>query len=376
MTVEIHSPPAPPSITGVTAISCSPYNIELTASSGTSGTFNWNNGGFGPVTNVYEGGLYRVWLTAGSSGCISHSDTTIPPSPESYFGWFPSGCYNICEEQFPLTLYGPPGLFKYWDWIDAGGGGSINSGTNAVIDPLTIASGGSYQLGLGNDFCSDSTDVMDITTYFCDCLPAIQGMPMFSCIDTVPYSYTLQMTVDNTTGSTAEYTFGLVNGGLTPFKATLTPGPNMLTFVVSFIPPPPFYVEVSWPNPSGSGPKCYEKVWIDENTMPYPCGPWPQQKHGNTSAGNMPEHVPTGMLVYPNPAGQAINVNYSYGGNDEKMRVINVFDMNGRKIATEQVQGASGTRSFNSANWVSGVYIIRMEEDGKALHTQRVTVTH
>jgi len=78
-----------------------------------------------------------------------------------------------------------------------------------------------------------------------------------------------------------------------------------------------------------------------------------------------PKPVETGMLIYPNPAGEQLFVEYSsLGGNV----LIEIYDVQGQllqKIKTEQVKQAIGISGL-----APGLYIVKVS-DGKNMHTQR-----
>jgi hypothetical protein len=84
----------------------------------------------------------------------------------------------------------------------------------------------------------------------------------------------------------------------------------------------------------------------------------------------------TALLVFPNPALTDINVQYNYGEGSIDMRSLSVYDAMGRKIAQTKPNENNGSWMINATEWTSGMYIIRMEGDGKVLHTQRVIITH
>lgn len=85
--------------------------------------------------------------------------------------------------------------------------------------------------------------------------------------------------------------------------------------------------------------------------------------------------VATGMLVYPNPAEQTVHVNYHFSREEAQKRIA-VYDMTGSRVAEYLVPQAHGSHSIQVVEWTAGVYILRMEEDGQAIHTQKLTIRH
>ncbi|MEO6831091.1 MAG: T9SS type A sorting domain-containing protein, partial [Chitinophagaceae bacterium] len=87
---------------------------------------------------------------------------------------------------------------------------------------------------------------------------------------------------------------------------------------------------------------------------------------------------PTGMMVYPNPAQHTMNVNYNYGKNvatDGARRIV-VYDLTGKAVITQAVNDATGTMSIPVDALAGAVYMVRMEQNGRAVQIQRVSITH
>ncbi len=69
------------------------------------------------------------------------------------------------------------------------------------------------------------------------------------------------------------------------------------------------------------------------------------------------------LLAYPNPFNGNLNVTFSAALNGEYS--VSVFDLNGRTVANQKVNfNGSNICSFNSANWQSGLYIVRVSGNG------------
>ncbi|MBS1773412.1 MAG: T9SS type A sorting domain-containing protein [Bacteroidetes bacterium] len=372
-TVVVHAIPAKPTIS-LNVLDCNLYKLELVGSGPGGGSLLWSNGATGSSNVIYSGGPYRLWYYD-SYGCVSYNDTLIPQSPESFFGWWPDGCYKFCQSQYPLKIFGPPGVWAKWDW-HYGAGSIIDNGTATAIRPLSITSGtygaGDYYMLLGNGLCSLSTKAMSITDTNCSyCPPVIIGQVTLTCDPTIPGGYIMNMTLNNPDPTNfVNFIVGLDVGPAIPFMVSLPPGSSMLNFNVTAM-SMPTYVEVSYTLPGGI--KCFQRAAIDP-IFTYPCTGWPQQK--TTGVGNTANNeIPTGMVVYPNPASHTMQVGYNYGIKADAQRSIAVYDMMGRKLSNTLVSSYNGTAVLDVAGWAQGVYIVRMEENGKAVHTQRVTVT-
>jgi len=89
----------------------------------------------------------------------------------------------------------------------------------------------------------------------------------------------------------------------------------------------------------------------------------------------LPENSNT-IAIYPNPANTKVSVNYIYGSSCDCKRAIVFYNVLGRELFREEVKTITGTVSFPTNGLMPGSYIIRMEEDGNALHMGHVSVVH
>ena len=382
-TVIIHPAPAPPVLSGPYVINCALYELKLSASSSAPGAvYNWSNGTSGPTDIIYSGGGYRCWLTD-MYGCQSHSDIDVPLSPSSYADWFPTGCYDFCNTFMAsgLQLDGPPGIFNYWEWLFNGTGDG--AGSFSAISPLTITAPGNYQLELYNGLCMSTTGDMAVSEKSCDkCPKVISGKngntPTIICDPNIgdPAGYIITFSITNPSSTPTTFIVGMSIGPVVPFSVTV-PGSTTSTFSFHFttleVPPPPtgtLWVRYYLPG----GQECY-----DNFVLKIPHCSWLPERNasdiGNTAIDNN-TIVATGMIVYPNPAGNTVHVNYNYGQAGDGARQIVIYDIMGRKIANEVVNDIAGTVDIQLNDIVAGSYIVRMEENGKAIHTDHLSVTH
>lgn len=378
--VTIHAAPTAPSITGLSVIDCDLYELQLSGSGPGGGTLSWSNGTSGSPTTIYSGGPYRLFYYD-NNGCMSFNDTLIPESPESYFGWFPDGCYEVCNTQYPFWIFGPPGIWDAWQWTAVGGAGSTVSGTNSVVPPYSITADDDYTLSLDNGLCSQTTDIMSVASRDCTHCPSILVSYTFTCDNTNPGGYTLALTINNPYINDMDVTIGLGSGPIIPFKLTVPSGSNMYNLYAVTMQGPPDTIEVSFSTPGGT--RCFERIFVDPSNYTYPCS-WPSQRPGkgedSTGYDNPPlsdaNKLNTGMLAYPNPASHSLTINYNYGIENDNSRRIVIYDMVGRRIASLPVNTFNSSEKLDVASWAQGVYVVRMEENGKAVHTLRVTITH
>lgn len=374
--VTINALPTPPSITGPVIIDCATNEMTLTASHGSPGTFTWSNGSVGAVNTINQGGPYRVWYT-NSLGCRSHRDVYVPQAPEKYFAYFPSGCYSMCKNQIvDLKLFGPPGIsFQQWDWMRDG---NIDvTGYNSTVAPYNVPDFGKYQERLNNGMCIDTSAMMEISNGNClNCEQSIREVSL-KCDPSIPGRYDLNMMIFNSNGMPATFTLGSNYGPVLPSIGGIGAGSSIslnIQFNSLVIPPPStILIQLMFMYPDGS--KCYYSVKVK-----VPECKWEAQRPSPTddNQGDAAKvfTMLTAMELYPNPATQQATVSYDFGTDKNSQRYLVVYDVAGRKVAQHKVEEGQGKWIMNTGEWISGTYLIRMEADGKALHTQRLVVSH
>jgi hypothetical protein len=374
-TVQIFPIPAIPTLTGPEVINCNSYHLQLIASETDSGTYNWSNGVYGPINDIYTGGPYRVWFT-NSYGCTNSNDTIVPLSVDTWFPYLPNGCYPICQQQLPLTLYGIPGVaFSYWGWLK--NTVTVESGTG-FMSPYAINTAGTYKWSLFNGLCPLTSPEMNVTTMNCYCQDTFTVT--FICDSSNPASYEVIITL-NSPAAGSTYTLGTTIGPIAPFSGMLDSAglqpPMTLTFTTLLLPAPlTVTVDVSYTLPDGS--KCFQ-----QETVPLPhCG-WITERLASTLADssnnkglNLQSLINSALIVFPNPASGEVTISYDYGTESFKERSLAIYDVMGRKIENIEPQDVHGKWILNAKNWGSGIYIIRMEADGTVLQTQRLVVPH
>ena len=371
-TVTMNALPAPPVISGPTVVSCPLYQLQLTAS-GAPGTFNWSTGtpGVGPTNIVDHGGAVRCWLTD-VNGCVSHTDVWVPSSSESYKDWFPAGCYTFCKDMVSMgaiQVYGPPGTFNMWEWMM--GYSPVLSGSNSTISPLTIGGPGNYELMLNNGLCPATFAEMEVSLVPCECQKIIRNV-MIKCDPdpSHPHGYIVQVSLFNPYSYPLMVNLGMNIGPMVPFAISLPPssvGTYTFNFTTLVIPPPT--TATLWVLYDGPSGQCYDYWKVSK----LPICSWTPEKPAVEQADG--DQAATGMLVYPNPAGSIVNVNYIYGNDHTADRRIAIYDATGRKVAETQVYDSKGSTSLSLSNLAAGVYLVRMEENGRSIHVQQLSVT-
>jgi PKD repeat protein len=384
-TVIVHPTPRKPYIDSVIALDCPTYRLKIKVADTLSYkyTYNWSNGTAGPSTTVDNGGAYRVWRTD-TFGCVSYSDTLIPYSPESWLAWFPTGCFTFCDQSAPDTIFGPPAAFSYWQWLPTPGTTISGSGR---VNPLSIGwtpVSKDYQLFLDNGLCSQKSDTMKMLG-FVNCTIGCPGIfpntVYIYCDSSQPGGYTTITPVNLNNPSMTDTIFatiGLRIGPAIPFNIAIPPGgaPYTLFFTTLTNPPPGTTLLTAIYNYPGALHACYDTLRVP---IPYPCG-WPLERRitNNPKNGSLPEmsKSPSGMVVYPNPANDMVSVNYVYGSSCNCDRRIVLYDILGKRLASNDVKDLTGTVSFPTNQLIPGSYIIRMEENGMPIETGHVSILH
>jgi len=376
-TVRVYASPPMPVVNGPIVVSCIGYQLQLTAVDSSAGYYNWSDGTFGPVDNIFSGGPLNVVFTD-MNGCQATSYTGyVPIAPSNYAPYFPSGCYTLCQQQLPLTMYGPPDvIFNYWAWLY--NSDTASQGYASLMAPCNIDSSGSYEWNFSNGLCGITTDTMDISVKQCNACLQTNLTASILCTPETSARYNIYISF-NSPGA-CSYTLGTSIGPIDPFSGSL-PAAGSYSFRLTYTTmtlPPPDSVEVEIIFTLDDGSKCFAEVKV---AVP-PCM-WPGLRLASpddtaTTNGNGNHLQPTmntSMLVFPNPAWAQVTVSYNYGTwVDGSQHDLTVFDEMGRKIATIIPQGAEGNWSLNTNDWSPGIYIIRMEGNGTAVQTQRLVV--
>ncbi|GAA4461907.1 hypothetical protein GCM10023093_07490 [Nemorincola caseinilytica] len=377
-TIRIYSLPDSPAITGPTVLDCDLYHLQLGAAAPVSGLYNWVGHPAGPVVDIYQGGPYRVWFTD-LRGCTSTGRKYVPLDPATYQPYFPDGCYEICRDQTPLTLYGPPCVsFDAWRW---GTSTSSVSGGPGEMDPLDISTSENYYWRLNNGLCRKIIGYMDLSISDCKNCPDAELTASLICEPDSPASYSVSVGF-TTSAPGMTYVLGTDIGPITPFTGTIAgtgpQSPATLTFTTMESAPLPDSVTIQLILSSADGERCYYAI-----TIPLDTCSWIAERHG----GGMVRHtsLPSGkgrggassaLLVFPNPASGDVAIQYDYGTTMGGYKMLTVFDMLGRKMGQTVPEGQQGKWTLDATGWVPGMYVVRMEGDGRTLHTQRLTITH
>lgn len=76
--------------------------------------------------------------------------------------------------------------------------------------------------------------------------------------------------------------------------------------------------------------------------------------------------------LYPNPANEAVTVNYSVPVGE--CATLEVFTNTGAKVLEQKLSGLKGQKEFNTRLWSEGVYLFRFHCNGQ-IHTQKLVIS-
>ena len=180
-TVNVYGLPPSPSISS-SIVNCAPYQIQLNASSGVPGTFNWSNGAIGSPAYGNAGGYYLCTLTD-TNGCTSQSSLYAEKDPSEYLWIFPTGCfckrlltgggegpppYPVANcRQNPRHITGPIIPFSYWAYLYNGSPNVSGSGLVPDYFNFMTLGDGTYNLVLKNSACAVTSGNMYIGGDYC-----------------------------------------------------------------------------------------------------------------------------------------------------------------------------------------------------------------
>lgn len=375
-TVEVHDPPATPTI-GFNMIACASYQVDLTATSASTGVYNWSNGMSGSPISVNEGGAYRVILTD-PFGCTAEAQTDIPKNPKGYLWIFPSGCYQLCPDP-DFTLRGPIVPFAAWEWrknyiVDAGGTG--------FVAPYTFSTAGTYSLYLDNGLCDATSEEMNFDVQ-CDNDTCGQNLDLSiigisyttGCRATISFSATYWGT-----GGPVPYSISSSMGG----SVTMIGSPSTLSYGV----PTTLNAEWTAPSPTGypsgtlvefvvtitlpGGATCTKKISVPLNC---PYGPvlFRQADSNTVTLGKLAS--PAKLSVAPNPAQQKTMVTYAYGTDaPSEARYLAVYDMVGRRLLKSPIDKSEGEVEIHFGEWSSGLYQVVLLSGEKVVQTTLLSI--
>lgn len=159
---------------------------------------------------------------------------------------------------------------------------------------------------------------------------------------TQPTALTVALSSTPSSGSNGTAT-AIANGGTSPFSYAWTPG-GQNTPIASGLAPGEYVVQVT------DGNSC---VLIDSVRV--------------TNLISINEVNGNAMRLYPNPASDHLYI--SIDGNTQSPVVVNILDMSGRSVVTEE----SVTNSINISSLTNGLYLIKVSNAGNT-YIKRIVI--
>jgi hypothetical protein len=100
----------------------------------------------------------------------------------------------------------------------------------------------------------------------------------------------------------------------------------------------------TWPNWGAGNPPCMPNYALGKDTV-NPCWPLLVEEAALVTGA---------VKAYPNPAQDMINIAYRFERGEE--RILQIYDLVGRKIWEQKLQASSATVPINCIDWVAGIY--------------------
>jgi hypothetical protein len=371
--VVVHDPPVTPSV-NYTMMNCADYELELDASSPSTGVYTWSNGMGGAPVYVHEGGAYMVTLTD-PYGCTATAQMDVPKNPADYLWIFPNGCYSLCPMP-NFLLNGPVVPFANWAWRR--NYSPVASGTGKV-NPYSLVNSGVYNLNLDNGLCNATSEDLNFDAVGCSANACSQNLIVN--VTSVTYSggcrATLHLSVTRF-GSPVPYTISSSMGGyMMPVSGT---NPTMI-MVGSGMP-----MHFEWVAPAGTGfPSGALAEFVITITLPggATCTTKVQALMNcpsggalhRTTSGIATEGSDSKLSLAPNPAQQMTRIDYAYAAGTEGARNLVVSDMTGRILANYPLQDVAGQFELHFGEWAPGLYQVVMLQNGQTVQSARLTIT-
>lgn len=81
-----------------------------------------------------------------------------------------------------------------------------------------------------------------------------------------------------------------------------------------------------------------------------------------------------GFNLFPNPASQNVTISFQYAYGTLQNAAITITDVSGRQVARILPGGPAESIKIETGHWRTGIYIVRMEENGTAIMQQQMLV--
>ncbi len=410
--VKVWEKPADP-VLDVTPLDCDRYELELSCTNpgaySADALFNWSTGASGSSTTVYQGGVYRLWVTE-ENGCRSHKDIDIPYPPNFYFWRFPTGCYEFCPEHLPRYVYPMawtygqtnPG-FEDWAWKIDGNFVQNNGGfcSSCLFGacfcgykdhnnigcqlPCRLEIGlppdnegqGDYTWMLENELCEQESDIMQIRIN--DCCELDLRVIEIACLQATGNYNTYQFQLDVlNVPCDAWYNLYIKDNNGNPITPTMSSsnllhtGTNHLHGVFDALNTTStievnFYIEVL------CQPNCYGQAL---NVSLPACS---KKRKAPEDAEHQKDETSTfaSLVVVPNPAHTLVTFHYRLPEHEENQPLngtLFVTDATGRPVKQFKISEPSGSITTDITTFTPGLYFVTLAENNRPDVTKKLLV--
>lgn len=344
-------------------ISCSPYTYKLTASSSSQNVlYNWSNGMLGESIYVYEGGPFQV--TASVGNCSVSTQIDVPKDPEVYSWIFPEGCYNQCKEG-TRTLIGPRVLLPYWGWIKEGV--ADLEGVETFPLPYTLPTNGEYAFTLNTGDCEFTTNTLSFQEIECDTCRLESVVQRETIRNETKYcSFTVYLEIAS--GTALQGVLSALSDNLVIAPSVVNIPVGITQLVITVVPLGNFTggsIEVLLTGTDSDGNTClYEFDLVLPPCVEEPITTRPAQSIASDQTDK--EHV---LAMFPNPTQNEVTIQYSGYESDVE---LNVFDLTGRLMSTEQLPVKSNNLLLNVTSYPTGIYIVVIKQGEKLLFQHKL----
>jgi PKD repeat protein len=392
---------------------CGLYNVSLTATNAATGTYNWSNFMGGANITVTNGGIYKCYFTSTATGCKSSQTINIPKDPEAFLWTLPSGCYQICEEEYftnGLKMTVPIPKFVNWNFFNPSTFGSYLSATTnpSNVTPFTVVNDGAYALSASSYFnsslwCQRTSKTLNLTSI--ECAPAciITATPQLggATAITLPNGACAMRfnVLYNNPGTSKVMHLTSVDGAIFPVSPVsggivAASGPTSVAYY--FVPRPTASITAirfkmsNYPVVANAG---YCNFTSNLSAFPN-CGiPFIAGRSMNanndevvidntTIENQVRAAFENSIVISPNPANENIQLDFitstitktEKASSDKKQ--IRIAQLSG-KIVWEQTT-IDGENHFNisTADWSNGMYEVSIIENGRKLQSKKLSILH
>jgi hypothetical protein len=362
ITITVVSAPDTPVLT-YQILSCTPYQVEITATSNVSQYYNWSNGMTGSSIIVSDGGPYGVSLTAG--GCEATNQINIPKNPENFIWIFPTGCIQRClTEVEPPTIIGPQLPLHYWGWEL---NDTILFEGNGFTPLLHVTQNGTYTYELFTDECGIESQPLEYTITNCEKCEIDKAVLKEIKINEEKFcSFDVILDIEN--GSSIPIPITLISPDnsllIVPSSTTLISGPNPYNFTM--IPTGNYVggmVQLQINGTREDGSPCIFEFSI---TLP-DCEEEEHEEGGKISALTNNKNFKVSLA--PNPTKEETII--SYNGLEENS-LVEIYDLTGRLINNYELQNTTGNLIVNTSSLPSGIYIVVVKSNDYNIFQQKL----